>query len=172
MIRFLFAVSLVALATPAFAHITLEARDARIGATFKAVLRVPHGCGGSATTGLRVRIPEGLIAVKPMPKPGWTLSTVEGAYAKSYRHFHNATLAKGVTEIAWSGGALPDDRYDEFVFVGFVASDMSPGGKLYFPVVQQCEQGVHRWIGIPAAGKTAADDPEPAPAVTLIPAER
>ena len=33
---------------------------------------------------MRVQIPEGVIVVKPMPKPGWTLEEVNVAYAKSY----------------------------------------------------------------------------------------
>jgi uncharacterized protein YcnI len=44
---------------PAIAHVTLENREAPVGAGYKAVLRVPHGCEGTATTTLRVRIPEG-----------------------------------------------------------------------------------------------------------------
>jgi uncharacterized protein YcnI len=40
---------------------------------------------------------------------------------------------------------------------------------LYFPVVQECEKGVHRWIEIPAAGKSSGDYPEPAPALKLQP---
>jgi len=64
----------------AFAHITLETQEAAVGSTYKAVLRVPHGCDGKATTAVRVQIPEGVIAVKPMPKPGWTLQTKKGKY--------------------------------------------------------------------------------------------
>jgi uncharacterized protein YcnI len=104
-----------------------------------------------------------------MPKPGWTLATTTGKYDKTYTFFHNAKLSEGVTEIVWSGGKLPDAWYDEFVFQGFVAGDLEPGGPLYFPVVQECEKGVHRWIEIPAAGKSAADYPEPAPLLRLLP---
>jgi periplasmic copper chaperone A len=154
---------------PAVAHVTLEAQEANIGMPYKAVLRVPHGCEGSATVTLRVRIPDGVIAVKPMPKPGWMLTTNNGKYSKTYTFFHNAKLSEGVTEITWSGGKLPDAWYDEFVFQGFLAGDLEAGKTLYFPVVQECEQGVHRWIEIPAAGKSAADYPEPAPALRLLP---
>ena len=150
---------------PAVAHVTLEAQEANN----KAVLRVPHGCEGSATVALRVRIPDGVIAVKPMPKPGWMLTTNNGKYSKTYTFFHNAKLSEGVTEITWSGGKLPDAWYDEFVFQGFLAGDLEAGKTLYFPVVQECEQGVHRWIEIPAPGKSAADYPEPAPALRLLP---
>ena len=159
----------VAFITPAFAHITLEAQEAKVGSGYKAVLRVPHGCSGSATVAVRVKVPEGMIGVKPMPKPGWTLSTTTGKYPKTYKFYH-AELSEGVTEIGWSGGKLPDEWYDEFVFAGLLSGDLEAGKTLYFPVVQECEQGVHRWIEIPAVGKSRSDYPEPAPELKLLPA--
>jgi periplasmic copper chaperone A len=170
MIRSLFVAMLgAAVITPAMAHVTLESQEAKVGDGYKAVLRVPHGCGESPTTAIRVRIPEGLIGVKPMPKPGWTVTTATGKYPKPYKLFH-AELREGVTEIDWSGGKLPDAWYDEFVFTGFLSDDLEAGKKLYFPVVQECEKGVHRWIEIPAAGKSRDDYPEPAPELNLLPA--
>jgi uncharacterized protein YcnI len=166
MVRLLLGIGFSTLiATSALAHITLETRQAPVGTSYKAILRVPHGCDGSATTAIRVKIPEGLIDAKPMPKPGWTLKIVKGHYAKPYKLFH-ATVSEGATEIDWSGGKLPDDQYDEFVFRGSLASDLEPGTMLYFPVVQECEKGVQRWIEIPKAG---ADYPEPAPGLKLLP---
>ena len=110
-----------------------------------------------------------MIAVKPMPKPGWKIDTVSGKYPQAYSHFRNAKLTEGVTEISFTGGNLPDAFYDEFVFTGFLAGDLEAGKLLYFPVVQECEKGVHRWIEIPAAGKPASEYPEPAPALKLLP---
>jgi uncharacterized protein YcnI len=161
----------VAFVTPAAGHVTLEHQEARVGTSYKAVLRVPHGCEGTATTAIRVKIPDGVIGVKPMPKPGWTLNTVTSKYPKPYDLFHSQ-VSEGVTEINWSGGNLPDAWYDEFVFQGFLASDLEPGKTMYFPVVQECEKGVNRWIEIPAAGKSAADYPEPAAGLKLLPAAR
>ena len=66
-----------------------------------------------------------------------------------------------------SGGKLADEHYDEFVLR---AQLPDRPGVIYFPIVQECEKGIHRWIEIPAAGKTSADYPEPAPGVKLIPA--
>ena len=170
MTRFLFAAAaLAAFVWPANAHVTLETQEAKVGASYKAVLRVPHGCEGTATMAIRVKIPDGVIGVKPMPKPGWTLATTTGKYPKAYNLFHRE-VTEGVTEISWSGGKLPDAWYDEFVFQGFLAGDLDAGKPLYFPVVQECEKGVHRWIEIPAAGKSASDYPEPAPALRLLPA--
>jgi periplasmic copper chaperone A len=152
---------------PAHAHVTIEAQEARVGASFKAVVKVPHGCAGSVTTAIRIKIPEGVIAVKPMPKPGWTLDTKRGPYEKTYEHFHDTKLSEGVTEVAWSGGKISDAHYAEFVFTSFLARDLEAGKTLYFPVVQECEQGVHRWIEIPA-GKPGEHLDEPAPGVRLI----
>ena len=149
----------------AFAHITIEPVDARAGASYRAVFRVPHGCEGSATVQISVKIPEGVFAVKPMPHAGWTIETVTAPYAKAYDN-HGTALTEGVTQVTWSGGPLPDAYYDEFVLRGQLAPDL-PAGMLYFPVVQTCEQGVDRWIEIPEEGKTAADYEMPAPGVKV-----
>lgn len=152
----------------AFAHVTLETGEAAVGSTYKAVLRVPHGCEGKATTAIRVKIPEGFIAVKPMPKPGWKLETVKGKYAKSYELW-GETVAEGVTEVDWSGGELPDEFYDEFVFRGTLAGDLPAGGKLFFPVVQECGDAADRWIEIPAEGQDEDALELPAPGLGLLP---
>jgi periplasmic copper chaperone A len=166
-----FFVAIAALAvSPANAHITLENREATIGSSYKAVFTVPHGCAGSATIKVRVQIPEGVIAAKPMPKPGWNLEVIKGKYANDY-DFHGAKLSEGVKEVVWSGGKLADENYDEFVISTFLAGNLKPNTMLYFPTVQECEQGVSRWIEIPAQG--VADDMHegkwPAPGVKLMP---
>ncbi|MEZ2405475.1 uncharacterized protein YcnI [Bosea sp. OAE752] len=167
--KYLLAVAGLLAAGPALAHITLENQSAPVGSTYKAVLRVPHGCKGAATTKVRVQIPEGVIAVKPMPKAGWTLETVKGSYAKPYDYYGTPT-SEGVKEVVWSGGKLPDEFYDEFVLRGYLAKDLKADATLYVPVVQECEGGaVERWIEIPEAGKSADDYKFPAPGVKLTP---
>lgn len=152
--------------TAAVAHVTLEVREAKAGAPYKAVLKVPHGCDGAATLKVRVQIPEGVIAVKPMPKAGWQLETVKGPYEKTYAYYHGAKLSEGLKEISWTG-KLADEHYDEFVFSGFVAAEL-PAGKLHFPVTQECEKGEARWAEIPAAGQDAHALKFPAPALTVL----
>lgn len=153
---------------PASAHATLESPRAVIGAGYKGVVRISHGCGGTATTKVRVVIPEGIIAVKPMPKPGWTLAVVKGPYAHAYRFMHGADLAAGTKEVTWSGGALADDNYDEFTFAGFVADSLTPGTMAYFPVYQDCEKGAYAWVDIPAPGQDPHALKAPAPGVMLV----
>jgi periplasmic copper chaperone A len=157
-------------ASSASAHVTLENRQATVGAYYKAVFAVPHGCAGSATIKLRVQIREGVIAVKPMPKPGWSVEAIKGKYAADY-DYHGTKLSEGVKEVVWSGGKLPDDNYDEFVVSTFLTGGLKPNSTLYFPVVQECEQGVSRWIDIPVEGSAAPshDSKSPAPGVKLMP---
>jgi uncharacterized protein YcnI len=157
-------------ASPASAHITLENREAAIGAPYKAVFAVPHGCAGSATIKIRVQIPEGVIGVKPMPKAGWNVEAIKGKYAADY-DYHGTKLTEGVKEVVWSGGRLSDDNYDEFVISTFLTGGLKPNSMLYFPVVQECEQGVSRWIDIPADSNAAHahDSKSPAPGVKLMP---
>jgi uncharacterized protein YcnI len=166
--RTFLAAAVLTLATgTASAHVTLETGQAPAGSSYKAVFRVPHGCDGKPTIAVRVKIPEGFIGAKPMPKPGWTLDKVKGKYAKAYKLF-GADVMEGLTEVSWSGGSLPDDEYDEFVLRGTFAGDLSAGTVIYFPVVQECPDGAaERWIEMPAAGQSADDLEKPAPSVTL-----
>lgn len=157
--------TLAGLSAPAFAHVTLEVQEARIGSTYKAILRVPHGCGAEATNVVRVQIPEGFYAVKPMPKPGWTLETVTGDYEQSYDN-HGTAMTEGVREIVWSGGNLPNEWYDEFVFRGTFSGELEPG-PFYFPTIQECASGEEAWIDVSGD----ADAELPAPSLELAPAE-
>jgi periplasmic copper chaperone A len=71
-----------------------------------------------------------------------------------------------VVEVTWTG-RLADEYFDRFGL--HMRLPDRPGETLYFPVVQECERGVHRWIEIPAAGKPRDDYKEPAPALKLTP---
>lgn len=160
-------ISLFAAASLARAHASLEQREAKVGGNYKAVVKIGHGCDGSATTTVRVEIPEGVIGVKPMPKPGWTITTQRGAYARAYKHYHG-DLSEGVRQVTWTGGPLPDDFYDEFVVSAYIARELTPGTTLYFPVTQTCEKGELAWTEIPAAGQDAHDLKSPAATLKLI----
>lgn len=154
-------------AASAHAHVSLQDPEAIIGSSYKAVFRVPHGCQGSATTAIRVRVPEGIIGVKPQPKAGWQLDLVHGEYAQPHQR-HGATVTAGVKEVKWSGGPLLDEHYDEFVFMSYLSGELTPGNLLYFPVVQECQEGAARWID-----QVSPDDHDhsdtPAPALRLLP---
>ena len=159
---------LVATTHAATAHATLEQDSVTQNATEKLTVRIGHGCDGAPTLRVRVQIPEGMIAVKPMPKAGWTLETVVKPYAAPYDYYGN-TLTEGVQEIVWSG-ELDDAYYDEFVFRGQITDKIAADRMLYVPVVQECADAAERWIEIPADGQTEEDLEMPAPGVMVHPA--
>jgi periplasmic copper chaperone A len=154
-------------ALPAAAHVTLEHKQAAAGSYYKAVLQVGHGCKGSPTVSVRVRIPDGVTSAKPQPKLGWTMAIKRTKLPKPVDAGHGRTIDEVVSEVAWSGGPLQDHEFDEFKIM--LKLPDQPGTTLYLPVVQECKEGVHRWIELPQAGKTPAQLKEPAPALQLMP---
>ncbi len=157
---------LVITQTPVLSHATLETTEAVSGSAYKAVIRIGHGCEGSPTLTVRVKVPEGLIGVKPMPKPGWSLTTTKGSYATPHT-LYGKPVSEGVTEIIWSGGKLLDEHYDEFVFRGVVSKAVGSGKTLYVPVTQECEKGQHAWVEIPASGQDSQSLKAPAPSIRI-----
>ncbi len=153
----------LALAGPALSHVSLEASEAAAGSTYRAVLRIPHGCAGEATQEVHVTLPDGFYAAKPMPKAGWQLSTETGGYATPYMN-HGTEMTEGLREIIWSGGNLLDDWYDEFIFRGTVGPDLAPGTVLAFPVVQVCASGTADWSD--TSGAAGVENPAPKLTVT------
>lgn len=158
----------VSFGLPASAHITFENKEVKPGATVKFVLRVPHGCDGAATTAVRIALPESLSDAKPQPKPGWTLSLVtENVQSASATPGHGHGGTGNLKEIAWTGGRLEDAHYDEFVFRAGISKAAT--GRIFVPVVQQCDGGTARWIEIPTDGGSSDDLKYPAPSVRVEP---
>lgn len=156
------------LATPQVgrAHVELDMPTATAGATYSARLRITHGCKGSPTTGVSVAMPEGVQGVRPMPKPGWVVDATTEKLPKPYE-FHGRKITEEVTRVRWSGGRLASAHYDEFSILMRLPAT---AGKLYFKVIQTCEQGAIEWTQIPAPGRNVHDYPEPAAELDVAPA--
>jgi uncharacterized protein YcnI len=131
------------LTSSARAHVSLEPKTALGGSYQTLSFRAGHGCAGSATTAITIVLPEAITGAKPMPKPGWTLST-------------------GSREIAWRGGPLPDSQFDEFKLLVKLPDG---AGKQVFKVLQRCEQGSADWIELPGVAGS-----HPAPVLEILPA--
>ena len=117
-------IAVLAIITPAsavFGHVVLEDQTALAGRSYKAVLKVGHGCEGSPTTAMRVTIPAGFMGAKPMPKAGWKLDIKTAKLAVPYDSY-GKQVAEDVSEITWTATSkdswLPEAHYDEFVMRG------------------------------------------------------
>lgn len=163
------ACTLFAGALPAFSHVVLADPAALAGTSYRATLRVGHGCDGSPTTAIKVFLPAGFQGAKPMPKPGWALRTRVEKLAQPYSS-HGKTVTEDVVEITWTAAGrdnwLPDAWYDEFVLRGGLPEQAGP---LWFRVLQTCETGHLDWAQIPAAGTSTKGLKAPAVLLELIP---
>jgi periplasmic copper chaperone A len=166
-------------ASPALAHVTAQPNEGAVGSTFRTAFNVPHGCDGSPTVTVRLKIPEGITNVKPQLKAGWQISlkmrklqppkeAAQGQTGQAPIDQHGTMPSETVDEITWQGGPLPNNFYDTFP-VAMTLPESAAGKTLYFPFVQECQKGVHRWIDIPAAGQNWDDLREPAPFVNVKP---
>ncbi len=148
------------IACPSAAHVGLSPTEAPTGQAFLISVGIGHGCDGAATTVLRVQMPAGVISVQPVPKPGWTIEIVSGPYAAP--QMQGATeVREGVTELRWTGGNLPNAFYDQFVFRARLADNLEHGTMVWFPVIQECATGIHRWITVPVEGQPEPAEPTP-----------
>jgi uncharacterized protein YcnI len=164
--------SLGVLAIPATvsAHASLDQESGTSGSSYRGAMLITHGCDTSPTISVRIRIPDGVKRVKPMAKAGWQIEVVMEKLDQPYEQ-HGNTITEEIREIAWSGGSLPDDNFDEFVFRGTLP-ETDQDMMLYFPVVQQCANGEFlRWIEIPEAGEAAEEyeADRPAPVLNIKP---
>jgi uncharacterized protein YcnI len=156
--------------TAAFAHVTFVAPEAAQGTTYLGVLNIGHGCEGEPTLRVRVQIPEGVIAVKPVPKAGWDLEIVTGAYETTY-DYYGTPLSEGPKELIWSG-ELDDAHFDQFAFRGKLTDTLKAGTTVYFPVIQECANGSHNWVNEPIEGHDGHGVAEPAPGLTITEADQ
>lgn len=142
------AVGLVALgATSASAHVTITPSTTAAGATAVLRFEVPHGCEGSATTGLSVRIPDGVTDVTATSTDRWAVDRT----------------ADGLTYT--TDVPLPDGEHDEVEFELRLPDD--EGATLVFPVVQRCEEGEAAWTEVAEQGEDHDALERPAPVLVV-----
>jgi len=160
----LLGILMVGLASNAAAHITANPREATAGSWFRTALRVSHGCEGAATVAVQVTLPEGVISARPQVKPGWTIETKMRPIEPPVAGPHGM-ITETLDQVIWRGGPLPNAYFDEFGLSMRLPDE--PGKTLYFPTIQECEDGTSRWTEIPEPGEAWGDRKYPAPFVRI-----
>ena len=155
----LFALTL--LSGAAFGHVSLESKTAQAGAPFDATFHVGHGCSGSPTIKVQIRIPDGVVAVEPQTRDGWHVSSESGAYDHAMAS-GGQVFSEGIRSVTWPGH-LSAHEMGTFLLKARLSDDAAAGRKLMFPVYQQCEKGEERWID------PDDQDDHPAPFLTIMP---
>lgn len=153
----------------ASAHVVLEYQVAPANASYKATLKVGHGCAGSPTRQIAVDIPVGMRGARPMPKPGWRLEVQREKLVEPYTS-HGRSIAEDVVRVTWTAKTpedmLPNAHYDEFVLM---ATTPDKAGTVYWPVRQACAEGRNDWVEVPGPGQAATALKSPAAALEILP---
>lgn len=138
-------------ATSASAHVTITPSTTAAGATAVLRVEIPHGCEGSATTAIAIRMPEGVTDVTASGTDRWAADRT----------------ADGVT---WTtGDPLPDGEHDEVELSLRLPDDA--GAALVFPVVQRCTEGEVPWTEVAGHGEDHHELDRPAPVLVVTAGE-
>ena len=149
------------------AHVSPQDPEAPSGSYFTTAFKVSHGCDGSPTTKVAIKMGDGVTSVKPQPVPGWNLTTTTRQLDPPIDN-HGTKITETVDEVIWEGGSLPDDELQMF-WISMKLPEGDAGTAVEFPVVQTCETGETAWIEPVVEGQ---EEPEhPAPAVVLTAAD-
>lgn len=155
------AVSLVAAATAASAHVTVNPNTAQQGAYTKVSFRVPDEEKDQSTTALEVDLPTDhpIASVSVKPVPGWTAAATTSRLAAPIKT-DDGDVTEAVTKIVWTGGKIDPGQFQEFdVSLGPLPKDTD---RLVFKALQTYSDGtVVRWIDVPQAGQAEPDHPAP-----------
>lgn len=157
----------VAVAAPAFAHVTAQPGQAEQGGYTVVSMRVPNESDTAGTVKLEVSLPTDtpITGVRTTPVAGWT-ATVTKTPLNPPLERNGRTYAEVVSTVTWT--AQPGTRIGPGEFLEFPLSlGPLPTGvnQILLPAVQTYDDGeVVRWDQPPAEG---AEPERPAPVVTL-----
>lgn len=139
---------LLTAASGAQAHVHTSPERVKPGATATVSFVITHGCSGSPTTSVAIKVPATVARVSGVAPKGWT-----------------ASLSNSV--VTFAGGSLPDKAKGSF---GLKFTAPTKTGTLLFPMVQTCGKGKNSWIDAPLANGAEPENPAPLVVVTNTPA--
>ncbi|WP_457033975.1 YcnI family copper-binding membrane protein [Kitasatospora sp. P5_F3] len=162
------AASVLALAAPAFAHVTVQPGSVPQGGYSAVAFRVPNESDTASTVKLEINLPldHPMASVRTQPIPGWT-ATLEKSKLDKPLKAHGKDITEAVSKITWTADAgvkVGPGQYQDFsVSLGAMPADTE---KLTFKALQTYDNGdVVRWIDEAKEGQ--AEPAKPAPVLTL-----
>ncbi|MDG4802555.1 YcnI family protein [Micromonospora sp. WMMD980] len=161
------AATVLGLAGPASAHVTINPQEGTQGGYGRFAFRVPNESDSASTVKVEVNLPANapVGSVSTMPVPGWTVA-VEKRKVDPPVEVHGSQLTEAVSKLtftaAQNGGVKPGEFQEFPVSMG----PLPQADTMVFKVLQTYSDGnVSRWIEEPAPG---AEEPEnPAPVLKL-----
>ncbi|MEV7777711.1 YcnI family protein [Kitasatospora sp. NPDC088351] len=158
------ATSVVVLACPAFAHVTVNPGSAEQGGYTAVDFRVPNESDTAGTVKLEINLPldHPLASVRTLPLPGWT-TTVEKSKLDKPIKVHGSDVNEAISKITWTADAgikIAPGQFQEFrVSLGPLPTDTDT---LTFKALQSYDNGdVVRWIDEAKDGQPEPAKPAP-----------
>ncbi|GAB3072929.1 YcnI family copper-binding membrane protein [Micromonospora schwarzwaldensis] len=159
--------TVLGLAGPASAHVTINPKEGTQGGYGRFAFRVPNESDTASTVKVEVNLPENapVGSVSTMPVPGWTVA-VEKRKVDPPVEVHGSQLTEAVSKLTFTaspnGGVKPGEFQEFPVSMG----PLPQVDTMVFKVLQTYSDGnVSRWIEEPAPG--AAEPENPAPVLAL-----
>ncbi|MFI9050639.1 YcnI family protein [Streptomyces sp. NPDC053427] len=159
--------SVLLLAGPAFAHVSVQPGTAEKGGYATVNFKVPNERDNASTVKLEVTLPTDhpLASVMPEPVPGWKVEVEKAKLAKPLE-MHGEKITEAPSKIIWTadGKGVEPGRFQQFpLSVGQLPEDAD---QLVFKALQTYDnKEVVRWI---EPTKEGAPEPEnPAPVLKL-----
>lgn len=127
---------------------------------------VPHGCDTSGTTKLTITLPTELNDAQPTVNPNWTAQKVIEQLPEPKKLADGTSITKRTSQIVYTAKAPLEPELRDALVLSVKLPDTA-GKTLYFPTLQNCEQGQTDWSQIPQEGQDARSLKAPAPSVTV-----
>lgn len=127
---------------------------------------IPHGCEESGTTKVTITLPAELNDAQPTVNPNWTVQKVVEQLPEPKKLADGTSITKRTSQIVYTAKAPLEPSLRDALVLSVKLPDAA-GKTLYFPTLQNCEQGQTDWSQIPQEGQDAHALKAPAPAVVV-----
>ncbi len=161
----------VCAAAPAAAHVSVKADQAVAGGYAVLTFAVPHGCEGSPTTRIAIKIPETITTTKPTVVADWQVEAPLVKLAEPQTDSHGNQITERVDQVIYTARTPLLDALRQTFEVQVKLPEDAAGQTLAFPVVQSCVKGETAWIQVAAAGENGEELEHPAPSIEVLAAE-
>ena len=127
---------------------------------------IPHGCDTSGTTKVTITLPAELNDAQPTVNPNWTAQKVVEQLPEPKKLADGTSITKRTSQIVYTAKAPLEPELRDALVLSVKLPDTA-GKTLYFPTLQNCEQGQTDWSQIAQDGQDAHSLKAPAPSVTI-----
>ncbi|WP_190108090.1 YcnI family copper-binding membrane protein [Streptomyces cinnamoneus] len=153
--------SLLLLAGPASAHVSVQPGTAEKGGYSTISVKVPNEKDNASTVKLELSLDpkHPLASVMPQAVPGWEVK-VEKTKLDKPLQMHGKTIEEAVSKVTWTGGKIEPGQFQQFpLSVGQLPTDAD---ELVFKALQTySDDDVVRWIDASTPGGHEAEHPAP-----------